>query len=375
MSNASEALRILVATCSHRGDDARIVHRQSRALIDAGHEVTLIAPDPGPESVRHDPVGLRRIVVRRTAGRRRLRGWIDVWRSLRAHSPTHDVVIIHDPELVAVGLLVPSTRAKRIWDVHEDFVAIAHEAAWIPAFARGLIIAVVKFVIAVSKRFYSVIVAEQSYVNSFPGALLVPNTSEFSSARPQRDVLNQVVYVGRISRDRGIEEMICVGRRLGELEGPRVVLVGPVDADSVEEVTRAAERGDVTWLGPRANPEALDIVSQSLLGLCLLRDTSNYRGSYPTKIGEYFTVGVPVIATPLPVARDVISRSGGGVVTTSWGGDDLVSEVVESILDLISDRDGLGVMGDRAWEFANENLNWMKDKGRFVSFVESVAQD
>ena len=37
-------MRVVVCTIVHHPADARIYHRQIRALLDAGHEVTYIAP-------------------------------------------------------------------------------------------------------------------------------------------------------------------------------------------------------------------------------------------------------------------------------------------------------------------------------------------
>ena len=49
-------MRVVVCTIVHHPADARIYHRQIRALLDAGHEVTYIAPvdsvDFHPERAR-----------------------------------------------------------------------------------------------------------------------------------------------------------------------------------------------------------------------------------------------------------------------------------------------------------------------------------
>ena len=37
-------MRVVVCTVVHHPADARILHRQIRALLDAGHQVTYIAP-------------------------------------------------------------------------------------------------------------------------------------------------------------------------------------------------------------------------------------------------------------------------------------------------------------------------------------------
>ena len=52
-------MRVVVCTIVHHPADARIYHRQIRALLDAGHEVTYIAPvdsqDFQAERIRFPP--------------------------------------------------------------------------------------------------------------------------------------------------------------------------------------------------------------------------------------------------------------------------------------------------------------------------------
>ena len=52
----------------------------------------------------------------------------------------------------------------------------------------------------------------------------------------------------------------------------------------------------------------------ALAGLSLLEDRPNYRHSMPTKVIEYMAHGLPVITTPLPLAADLVERSGCGIV-------------------------------------------------------------
>ena len=122
-------MRVAVVTCSHRGDDARIAHRQIRALLDAGHSVTLVAPDPTPFA--HP--GFEHVLVPRSVGRRRLGAWRAVRRAVGPLRP--DLVLVHDIELLPV--IPRSVRCPLVWDVHEDYVAAASDRAWLPSWARG----------------------------------------------------------------------------------------------------------------------------------------------------------------------------------------------------------------------------------------------
>ena len=75
-------MRVCVATIVHHPNDARILHRQIRALLDAGHHVTYVAPFRDGNTAPPWP-GIEVVDVPRARGRRRLRAVLAVmWRSV-----------------------------------------------------------------------------------------------------------------------------------------------------------------------------------------------------------------------------------------------------------------------------------------------------
>ena len=52
-------MRVLIATLVHHPADARIYYRQIRALLEAGHQVTYIAPFGEPGA----PFGVRKKII------------------------------------------------------------------------------------------------------------------------------------------------------------------------------------------------------------------------------------------------------------------------------------------------------------------------
>jgi len=124
-----------VVTVVHNPEDARIRQREINALITARWNVTYVAPFRGfglevPPS-RPADLGrgsLRCINIARSSGRRRLRAWQAARTVMRALAQDHDVVLVHDPELVlaAAGLGMKNL----IWDVHEDPAAALHVKSW-----------------------------------------------------------------------------------------------------------------------------------------------------------------------------------------------------------------------------------------------------
>lgn len=188
------------------------MHRQARVLLEAGHRVTLVSSDPGDDARRLDPPGLERVFVPRASERRRIAAWWAVRRALGPLRDTADVVLIHDPELVLVVTSARRGRSVFVWDVHEDFVAMARDTVWMPKSLRSLLAAVVRGVEWYAKKRCHIVIAEDGYARRFRDAPVVPNTTWVSDQPAPLDDDPRVVYVGRVSFDRGVRELVALGR-------------------------------------------------------------------------------------------------------------------------------------------------------------------
>jgi len=87
------------------------------------------------------------------------------------------VIVVHDLELVPVVTMLMRTDAVVVWDVHEDYRAMAREAVWIPAPVRLIALGVVAVVEWWAKKTCRLTLAEHGYSARFPGAPVVPNTT------------------------------------------------------------------------------------------------------------------------------------------------------------------------------------------------------
>jgi glycosyltransferase involved in cell wall biosynthesis len=383
-------VHVVVVTVAHRGDDARIVHREARSLLEAGHRVTLVAPLP--PSFDADPPHLVRVEVPRAVGRRRSHAWREARRAVRALCRVGDVdlLLLHDPELVPL-FLRRRTPVPVVWDVHEDYVASVPDRRYIPGPLRPAVRRTVAWLEARAIARCHLILAETSYAERLGDHPVVLNATwvpEEPAAFHVSDDPPRVVYVGRIARARGALELLEVGRRLRG----RVLLqlVGDPDADVRAEVQAAHDRGDVQWLGYLPNPEAVEVIRGALAGLSLLHDLPNYRGSRPTKVIEYLAHAVPVITTPLPLAAELVDASSGGtVIATDVVSDTLqvgahqvvhsptdrtVDGTVAAIERLLADpelRSRQGVAGHR---YVREHHSWQAEGERFVRLLESWAR-
>jgi glycosyltransferase involved in cell wall biosynthesis len=369
-------MHVVICTVVHHPADARIYFRQIRALLEAGHQVTYIAPfgesDAAVLDTNHDypersGASVTTVTIPRAVGRRRLGALRAAKAALAAHAPSADLLLVHDPEL----LLVLPPRRKRpptVWDVHEDTAAALTTKAWLPAFLRPVAAGGVVFAERLAERRLHLILAEHGYNARFRGTHpVVPNTSYVPPAAAPPAGPRRVVYVGHLSPDRGSAEMVALARSLAP-HGIAVELIGPADAAARAHIEAACDL--VHWHGFVPNEQALALTEGALAGLSLLHDEANFRPSMPTKVFEYMARGVPVITTPLPLAVDLVRGAECGFVVPF--GD--VQAACDAVLALDRDPDLRVKMGLRGHDAALRTQGWPADARAFVTQLESWAR-
>ena len=95
-------------------------------------------------------------------------------------------------------------------------------------------------------------------------------------------------------------------------------MVGPIadrgDRLALEEI--AADCGRITLWGRQAPRRSWEIAAQASVGLCVLDATPAFTEAVPTKVYEYMSAGMAVIASPLPRVRALLAATGAGVIAS-----------------------------------------------------------
>ncbi len=319
-------MRVLVCTVVHNPADARILHRQIRALLRAAR------------------------------------------RELARHGATAQLLLVHDPELL---LVLPGLRHRppTVWDVHEDTAAAISTKGWIPGPFRPVLAAAVRAAERLAERRIHLLLAERDYQERFRRTHpVVPNTTYVPLRPPEPPGDDRVVYLGHLSAARGTGDMIELARLLRP-HGITVELIGDADAQVRAQLGQAQATGLVRWYGFVPNGEALRMVDGALAGLSLLHDEPNYRHSLPTKVVEYMAHGIPVITSPTGPATDLVERNGCGFVVPF--GDQAAA--ASAVLKLRGDRGLRAEMGQRGHRAALETLDWPVFARAFVAQLEEWA--
>jgi glycosyltransferase involved in cell wall biosynthesis len=359
-------MRVVVCTIVHHPADARIYHRQIKALLAAGHEVNYLAPVNTRDMISEQTSPLLHVTpLPRAAGRRRLGALLAARRQLTRYAATADVVLLHDPELL---LALPRVkRGATVWDVHEDTAAALSTKPWLPKPLRPPTAMAVHAAERIAERRLHLILAERGYVARFRKPHpVVPNTTYVPEAPVSYDGRRRVVYVGHLSPDRGVAEMISLAVLLRP-HGIAVHLIGPADARARALIEKAPE---LHWHGFVPNDSAMRLVDGALAGLSLLQDEPNFRHSLPTKVVEYMARGVPVVSTPLPNAEALVRGHDCGLVVPFRD----PAAAAAAIVRLDADPALRDAMGGRGHAAARDTLGWPADAREFVAQLEAWGE-
>jgi len=128
------------------------------------------------------------------------------------------------------------------------------------------------------------------------------------------------LFVGRLSREKGVDTLLSAWERLGK--GFRLKVVG--DGPLAPEVARAAERiSGVEWLGRQTGDQVLGLMKDAR---ALLFPSVWYEG-FPMVFVEAYAVGLPMIASDLGSMSSLVDPGRTGLHFHPSDSRDLASQV------------------------------------------------
>jgi glycosyltransferase involved in cell wall biosynthesis len=173
------------------------------------------------------------------------------------------------------------------------------------------------------------------------------------------------LYVGGVSPDRGIEQLVDAARRLGDVT---LVLMGPVDAGYRQTLERRSG-GSARFAAPVPAHEVVRFAAGADVGIVPYRNTclNNYL-SLPNKLFEYLAAGLPVVASDFPELRGVVLEHGVG---ETFDPED-AADIARAIRLVLDDPDRHVRLRDRARRAA-EVYSWERERPKLLSVVERVT--
>ncbi len=370
-----KSLRVIQLTSAHWVFDPRIFHKISKSLVRAGYEVILLARHDRDEIVD----GVRIAAVPRTSGRLR-RVTLTLPRIYRkAVQLDGDIYHFHDPELIPVALRLKLAGKHVVYDAHEDLPRTVFYKDYLPrclrgivawtverceTFAAGKFTAVVGATPPIADRFRR-INPHTVIVNNFP----IPEEIASDPAPAWEHRAPTIAYVGSISRERGILELLEAMSRLRASTDCRLALAGWFSPATLkEEIGALPAAGRVDFLGRLTRKQVAELLARARVGILPFHPLPNLTNSRPTKLFEYMYAGIPTVASDFPAWREIIENSKCGLLVDPLQPAQIAA-AVEYLLTHPKEAEEMGRSGRAA---AEKLFSWKSEERTLVGLYHSI---
>jgi glycosyltransferase involved in cell wall biosynthesis len=367
-------MRICHISTVHKAFDGRIFHKECTSLAKAGFDVSWVVSHDKNEI--KNGVHIVPLKVRTGRLKRIVFGTTEAFfKALKTKSKLYH---FHDPELLFVGFLLKILGKQVIYDMHELVYYQIENKQWLGSKGVSKLISKVYRVFeAVAVRWFdAIIIAEDGYqeyfdrvypkylnkvipIRNYPILSLNKNSEEES---PSNDI-KKVIYVGGISKIRGIEEIIKAVEKLDGLV--QLDLVGAWEDDRLKEKCLNGTQF-VNYIGVVPLTEIYTHLKTADIGLAILYPDKNYLNSLPTKAFEYMDCSLPFIMSNFPYWQDVFAKNALFVDPYS------VDEIADKIAWLIENPEKALEMGKTNRKEVRSKFNWDKEAETLVQAYNDI---
>jgi glycosyltransferase involved in cell wall biosynthesis len=373
---SSGGLRVAHLTSDHFALDPRIFYKECRSLARAGYQVTLIGRYPHDAEI--DGVKIKAIRFPPARWFRLSAGLALIWSA--AAKADAEIYHLHDPELLPIGLWLRRRGKKVIYDVHDDFPALASATRYLPFPGpfRGIPASVIRYLENSVAPKLSAIIAAVEFIGARFEALnsncvVVHNLPEPDELAPRvwprwNERSPNVAYVGTFARWRGVREMVLAMGRLPKSLDSRLLLVGRLPSDLHADIARLPGYDRVQVLGVLDRSGVRQILRTVTAGLVLLHPVPFMLGAWPLKMFEYMAAGLPVIASDFPLWREFLGDPPCGMLVNPLD-PGAIADAIEFVLTHPAEAEEMGSRGHRNVE---ERFNWTIEERKLLQLYHRL---
>lgn len=360
----------------HGASDVRFFHKECVSLARAGYDVAVVAPCD-VDGVDRD---VRIVAIKRETWRPR-RMICGAFRALRAALRQRaDLYHFHDAELIPVGLLLRLLGKRVVYDVHESVPEDILTKGYIPGPLRGVTSRLVRITQNVAAYCLDGIVAATPHIaRSFPRGKTVtvqnfPLLEEMAGVKPPpyAERAARVAYAGGIFPARKLDEVVTAMSLLPDSLDARLCLMGEIRPAALEAQLRgSAGWKHVDFLGWINRHEVANMLAGSRVGIVTSVPSQNALHSQPTKLFEYMSAGLPVVASDIPRWREILEDVGCGLLVDPCG-PQAIARAIEWILTHPKEAEQMGQRGRAA---IAERFNWQRECRVLLQFYDRLFHE
>ena len=364
-------LHIVHLTSVHQRYDARICLKESMSLSKQYKTFLIVADGKGDECI--DTLNILDIGKFHGRKSRVIDGSKAIFH--KALELNAEVYHLHDPELIPVGLKLKKHGKKVIFDAHEDFPKQILTKHYLPLPVRKIISicaelgervlcrkfdGIVGATPFIAKKFFKI---NQNVVNINN----YPKIEELQSIENPQRVHGQVCYIGGISVERGIKEVIeALTKTKNDVN---LALAGKFHSEQLEKDIKQDEGWQKThFIGFVGRKEIQELLSTTQIGLVTLHPTISYLDSLPVKLFEYMCAGIPVIASDFPLWREIVLKHNCGLCVDPKNPE----EIAKAIDYLVDHPEIASQMGENGFKAVQAEFNWANEESKLLQFYDNI---
>lgn len=306
--------------------------------------------------------------------------WLIYREALRQEA---DVYHFHDPELIPAGLLLRLAGKNVIYDLHEDYPKDILAKGYLPRWSRGTVAWLMEQLEKATCRHFSAIVAVTPAIAERLRMINRRTVVVYNYPRQEEVVLRDffvpwsarqqtIAYIGGITRQRGIREMVAAMNIVLPSLGATLELLGPTVSGDIqlEEFQKHPGWARVRYRGVLDSESTFRTLHTVKAGLVPFHPIPNALESLPQKLFEYMGAGIPVIASNFPLWRRIVEDSGCGIVVDPLDPVS-IAQAIEYVLTHPHEAEEMGRRGQAA---VLERYNWSKEAEKLVALYSGLVK-
>ena len=357
------------------------VYKEAKALVDGGHEVSIIVwdrkneynPEEDIEGVH--VVRLHNSFVMKLLPHDLFRNPLWWWHAFRKGVELYhngfdfDVVHCHDLDTLASGVLLKKKfGVKLVYDAHEIFgYMISRE---MPNFVVNVSFLIEKMLINKVDNIITVNIPLKKYFKSIihKPITIVMNCKSLISDEysPSKNEIFTLSYIGVLHKNRMFPEIIDI---IGDIDDVKFIIAGKKENlyDNVKK--RSSKYSNIDFLGAIPFGEVIPTTLKSDVVICMINpDDPNNKIALANKQFEAMVCGRPIITTKGTYVGDLTKELNCGLVV-----DYDEESLREAILQLKNDNNECEKLGKNGLSAAKEKYNWSTQIDNLIELYEKLS--
>ena len=363
-------MKVCHVTSSHPRYDGRIFQKECVSLAKK-YDIVLLCSDIKSDETKNN-VYIHSVGI---DNKTKLNRFIIIPKKLRKEciNIDADVYHFHDPELIKLALVMKKRGKKVIYDSHEDNVNRIANRTWIPGFLKPLIrkyydklesavVSKIDAVITVTDHIYDRLVKYNKNTVIITNYPIIDN-KQISDLKNIRTLC----FAGGVDRQYMHHNILRAIKNLDV----KYKVAGPISSGYKDELKKIDEDKKMDLLGVLAKDKINELYLNSGIGMVLIDYIPNINYKYGsmgiTKIFEYMSYGLPIIATDLDVWLKFVDKKCGICVNPNN-----VMQIHHAIEYLINNPEVAKKMGEKGRKLVEQKYNWNKQEAILFKVYEEL---